>query len=202
MFRKFTRLIVASMALMALLAGTSFAFEEGKDFMVLEKAIPNAQGTLIKVWSYSCPFCYKYDKVVTQPTVDKLPKSIAFKPYHLSSKGDYGKEGTRLFAVLLANDVKKGLSDRDINDKNKSTFKKVKMAYYNAYHDKKERWGAGANPEAFLQLGLDAAGLSKAEFEKRLQDADVQAYIKEWDAQAYDVAKIQGFPASSSTAST
>ncbi len=33
--------------------------------MVLEKPIPNADKTLIKVFSYACPFCYKYDKAVT-----------------------------------------------------------------------------------------------------------------------------------------
>lgn len=43
------------------------AFTEGTDYMVLEKPIPNADKTLIKVFSYACPFCYKYDKAVTGP---------------------------------------------------------------------------------------------------------------------------------------
>ena len=41
---------------------TASAFTEGTDYMVLEKPIPNADKTLIKVFSYACPFCYKYDK--------------------------------------------------------------------------------------------------------------------------------------------
>lgn len=44
---------------------TASAFTEGTDYMVLEKPIPNADKTLIKVFSYACPFCYKYDKAVT-----------------------------------------------------------------------------------------------------------------------------------------
>lgn len=39
--------------------------------MVLEKPIPNADKTLIKVFSYACPFCYKYDKAVTGPVSEK-----------------------------------------------------------------------------------------------------------------------------------
>ena len=37
---------------------------EGQDYVVLEKPIVNADKTLIKVYSYDCPFCYRYDKGV------------------------------------------------------------------------------------------------------------------------------------------
>lgn len=74
----------------------------------------------------------------------------------------------------------------------KSQFKKAKMAYYGAYHDKKERWDAGA--ESFLETGLKASGLSKAEFEKAKEDPRVKALVSEWE-QSFEVAKIQGVPA-------
>lgn len=187
---KFAKTIVKSFALVAFFAGTCFAFTEGTDYVKLAKPIPNAQGTLIKVFSYDCPFCYKYDKKVTPNLVPKLPKDLTFRPFHLKTKGKYGVQGSELFAVLLLKDQKAGLSDRDLYT-DKSLLKKAKMAYYNAYHDKKERWDAG--PDAYLQTGLDAVGMTKAEFDKAKNDPKVKALLKEWD-QSYDVAKVQGVP--------
>ena len=38
------------------------AFTEGEDYVKLEKPLSVEQNTLVKVFSYACPFCYKYDK--------------------------------------------------------------------------------------------------------------------------------------------
>lgn len=187
---KFVKTIAKSLALVALFAGSCFAFTEGTDYVKLAKPIPNAQGTLIKVFSYDCPFCYKYDKKITPNLVPKLPSDLKFRPFHLKTKGKYGVQGSELFAVLLLKDQKAGLSDRDLYGP-KSLLKKAKMAYYTAYRDKKERWDAG--PDAYLKTGLDAVGMSKAEFDKAKADPKVKALLKEWDA-SYDVAKVQGVP--------
>lgn len=64
------------------------AFTEGTDYMVLEKPIPNADKTLIKVFSYACPFCYKYDKAVTGPVSDKVADLVTFTPFHLETKAN------------------------------------------------------------------------------------------------------------------
>jgi thiol:disulfide interchange protein DsbA len=63
------------------------------------------------------------------------------------------------------------------------------MAYYQAYHDKKERWEAG--PEAFLKTGLDAAGMSKEEFEAARNSPKVKALLEEWEV-SYEIGKRQG----------
>lgn len=190
MFHKVIKSVFASLALVALLAGTGFAFTEGEDYLVLEKPIPNAQGTLIKVFSYDCPFCYKYDKSVTPKLVPQLPKEITFRPFHLKTKGKYGVQGSELFAVLLVKDQEAGLTDKELYS-DKSLLKKAKMAYYTAYHDKKERWDSG--PEAYFKTGLDAVGMSKEEFEKAKTSPKVQALIKEWEV-SYYIAGIQGIP--------
>ena len=190
MKRKLFQTLIAAIALVAIFAGSGFAFTEGTDYLVLEKPIPNAQNTLIKVFSYDCPFCYKYDKAVTPKVVPQLPADVTFRPFHLKTKGKYGVQGRKLVAVLLAKDQANGLSDKELYS-DKSLLKKAKMAYYQAYHEKKERWDAGE--EAYLQTGLDAVGMSKAEYEEGLKDPKVQALIAEWD-QSYDVAKIQGIP--------
>lgn len=164
------------------------AATEGTDYVVLDKPIPNAQGTLIKVFSYDCPFCYKYDKSVTPAVVAKLPKTVSFRPFHLKTKGKYGVQGSGLFAVLVAKDQAAGVALTADN----SSFKKAKMAYYAAYHDKKERWDAG--PDAYLKTGLDAAGLSAADFAAAKAKPEVGQLLAEWEA-SYEVAKIQGVPA-------
>lgn len=186
-----SKIIAKSLALVAILSSTCFAFSEGSDYVTLKKPIPNAKNTLIKVFSYDCPFCYKYDKQVTPKVVPRLPADLQFRPFHLKTKGKYGPQGSELFAVLLVRDQKNGLKDKDLYSE-KSLLKKAKMAYYNAYHDKKERWDAG--PDAYLQTGLNAVGMTRAEFDKEKNDPKVKALLKEWDA-SYEVAKIQGVPA-------
>jgi protein-disulfide isomerase len=186
--RHISTALVAAAALAALSTlNPALAATEGTDYVVLEKPIPNAQGTLIKVFSYDCPFCYKYDKAVTPAVVPKLPKGITFRPFHLKTKGKYGVQGSELFAVLIAKDNAAGMPLTAEN----SSFKKAKMAFYGAYHDKKERWDAG--PEAYLKTGLDAAGMSAAEFAAAKAKPEVQKLLAEWDA-SYEVAKVQGVP--------
>lgn len=173
---------------LAIMPLSSFAFSEGTDYVKLETPIPNAQGTLIKVFSYDCPFCYRYEKSVVGPVLEKLNGSLVYKPYHLSTKATYGKEGSLLFATLMVKDQDNG---KTVTDKD-SMFSKAKMAYYQAYHDKKERWDSGA--DAFLQTGLDAAGMSKADYEAAQKDPRVQELLDTWEV-SYEVAKIQGVPA-------
>lgn len=173
----------------AVLSFSVAAFTEGTDYIVLEKVIPDAQGTLIKVFSYDCPFCYRYDKGVTPVVMQQVNDIVKFDPFHLETKGKYGVVASELFAVLINKDQESGVSLLD----DKSLFKKAKFAFYNAYHDKKERWGGGA--DEFLKTGLDAVAMSKEDFEQALTDPKVQAMLKRWKEYAYDVAKIQGVPA-------
>ena len=165
------------------------AFSEGEDYVKLEKPLNVGQNTLVKIFSYACPFCYKYDKSVTPKVVDKIP-GLKYEPFHLKTKGEYGELGSKIFAVLIVMDEAKGVSLFDEN----SLFKKAKFAYYKAYHDKKERWSDGKDADAFLKTGLDAAGISKVDSEKELANPKVVELLKNWD-DSYDVAKIQGVPA-------
>lgn len=185
---KLPKSLAKGLALSLLVATASFGFTEGTDYVKLEKPIANADKTLIKVFSYDCPFCYKYEKAVVPVILPKLPEGVTYRPFHLKTKGKYGTAASELFAVLLVKDQDNGI--KSVMDEH-SQFKKAKMAYYNAYHDKKERWDAGE--DAFLETGLKASGLSKAEFDKMKEDPRVKALFNEWE-QSYDVAKIQGVP--------
>lgn len=122
---------------------------------------------------------------------------VAFTPFHLETKGEYGKQASEVFAVLINKDKAAGISLFDAN----SQFKKAKFAYYAAYHDKKERWSDGKDPAAFIKTGLDAAGMSQADFEAALKEPAVQETLEKWKA-SYAVAKIQGFQPMSLMVST
>lgn len=191
--------VAKSVAVLALVAGVSAsALTEGTDYVVLEKPVTNAEGTVIKVFSYDCPFCYKYDKAVTKPVMEKVP-DMKFVPYHLSTKGVFGAQGTEVLATMIVLDEAAGVNL--LSDDSK--FKKAKFALYKAYHDSKERWGADpsnpANVDAFIKTALDGAGVSKEEFEKAKANPKVAELIAKWgtnqDGTAYAIAKIQGVPA-------
>ncbi len=62
-----------------------FCIYRRHDYMVLENSIPNADKTLIKVFSYACPFCYKYDKAVTGPVSEK---SERYRCFHAVPSGN------------------------------------------------------------------------------------------------------------------
>lgn len=167
-----------------------YELKEGRDFVVLENPIPNARNTVIEVFSYACPFCYRYSKIMPQ-LINALPKNVEFRPYHLEKKGDYGNLASQVFAVLLNKDKKGNIS---ITDTTKSSFAKAQNAYFNAYNVNKERWGNGKDPQAFLHTGLDVAGITIEEFYSFLQDPSVQKILRTWEA-SYDIATIQGVPA-------
>lgn len=184
----FVSLIAVAFVILGLVPTVKAEVVEGVDYVVLESPIPGYENTLFKVFSYDCPFCYKYDKSVTAKVVEKIAPDIKFTVWHLKNKGKYGTQASELFASLISKDRKNGIGLFD----DKSTFKKAKFAYYSAYHDKKQRWDAGA--EAFLQTGFEAAGITSEEFKTLLALPETQARLTEWE-KAIDIAKVQGVPA-------
>ncbi|WP_220271885.1 thiol:disulfide interchange protein DsbA/DsbL [Helicobacter sp. MIT 01-3238] len=166
-----------------------YELKEGRDFIVLKEPLPNAQNSVIEIFSYACPFCYRYSKILPK-VIESLPKNVEFKPYHLEKMGDYGKVASQVFAVLLDKDKKSNITTKD----SKSAFLKAQKAYFSEYNIKKERWGQGKNLQAFLHTGLDAAGVKIEEFYAALQEKGVQEILRSWEA-GYEVAIIQGVPA-------
>ncbi|OBV28671.1 thiol:disulfide interchange protein [Helicobacter sp. CLO-3] len=163
---------------------------EGEDYITLQEPLPNAQNTLIEVYSYACPFCYKYSKILPQ-VIENLPQGMVFKPYHLEQKGSYGKSANLVFAALITIDENKGV---DINDEKLSAFQKAKRAYFDEYHMKKNRWKNGADEAGFVQSGLKAAGVSDEEYRLALEQPRAKELLKEWGS-SYKIALVQGIPA-------
>jgi len=165
------------------------AVREGVDYVTLAKPVAGMDRTVIEVFSYDCTFCYKHDQMVIPNLAKILARDgIRFTPWHLKTRGRYGSNASELFASLMTRDEKAGLGLFD----DRGSFKKAKFAYYRAYHESRERWDRG--PDSFLKTGLDAAGISGAEFQKLLREPATQDRLKDWNG-AYEIARIQGIPA-------
>ena len=174
-------------------APAAFAFSEGKDadYIKLETPLPGGEGKIVKIWSYDCPFCYKFDAGVDPKAAPAAEKAtgLKFDMFHIETKGKYGRAGSELFAWCMLRDKAVGVTDWENPD---SLFKKAKDAVYKAYHRQGERWPEGE--AAFLKTGLDAIGAKPEEFAAARRTPEVQALADSWKP-AYDAAKIQGIPA-------
>lgn len=175
---------------LATLSPLALAFTEGRDYVVLDKPLPDAKNTLIKVWSYDCPFCYKFDKGVDPRVLPRVcgPDGLTFLPWHLETKGKYGRAASEYLALCRILDKKDGKPDNAPD----SRYNLAKMAWYDAYHKMQERWKDGE--DAFIATAAADTGVDAAAFAKHRRDPQVQALADTW-RQAYDAAKVQGIPA-------
>jgi thiol:disulfide interchange protein DsbA len=189
MFRR-SLIKFAAAVVFATAAVPAFSAELGTQYQVLDNPLPVGQGTLVKIYSYDCPFCFRYDIGVDPKVLPRIEKEagLKFMPMHLETKGQYGRAASEFLAMCMLRDQKAGLS---IEDK-ASSFKKAKDAIYLAYHRKSERWTSGE--AAFVKTMADATGISAEEFAKVRKSPEVTQLADSWKV-TYPVAKIQGIPA-------
>lgn len=183
------RKVIVTLCLSALaLFGADY--KEGVNYKTLEQPLNVEKGTIVKVFSFTCPFCYKYDKAVTEKVIKTVEADVpgtTFEVWHLYTKGKYGQQGSNLMAVAAARDLKTGTS---IFAKD-GLLHEMKFSYYKAYHDKKLRWDGGEDD--FYKEGFKILGVNKAQFEKELATPEVQALLQRWKP-SLPIAKIQGIP--------
>ncbi|WP_459875745.1 thiol:disulfide interchange protein DsbA/DsbL [Campylobacter concisus] len=181
--------LIKMLILSAFFALNLSALTEGVEYQTLAKPLNVPKNSVVKVFSYDCPHCYKFDRTITRKLMSKLD-GVKFIPYHLSTKGKLGETTSKIFAALISIDEANGtdlLSDE-------SKFKQAKFAIYKARHDKKDDFANGKDKEKFLNLALEAAHVSKADYEKALSSERAKELLNEWFA-SYDVASISGVPA-------
>ncbi|MFU0842940.1 MAG: Thiol:disulfide interchange protein DsbA [Burkholderia sp.] len=168
----------------------ALAFEKEADWTELEKPIEGAENALIKVFSYDCPFCYKFDQSVDPKIAPRAEKELglAFMPMHLETKGKYGRAASEFFALCILRDRK---AARRL-DAPESLFRKAKEAAYFAYNKMEERWPQGEG--AFIETLCKATGLDPSAVAAERKTPDVQALADSWKA-GYPAAKRQGVPA-------
>ena len=181
--------LIKMLILSAFFALNLSALTEGVEYQTLAKPLNVPKNSVVKVFSYDCPHCYKFDRTITRKLMAKLD-GLKFIPYHLSTKGKLGETTSKIFAALISIDEANGtdlLSDE-------SKFKQAKFAIYKARHDEKDDFNDGKDKQRFIDLALNAAHVSKDEYEKALSSDRAKELLNEWFA-SYDVASISGVPA-------
>ena len=79
---------------LAALAGLSFPlWAKEATYVSLESPFENAAKTLIKIFSYDCPFCYRYDKSIDPWLCEEILPNLGlrFVPVFLESRAKYGQ---------------------------------------------------------------------------------------------------------------
>lgn len=181
--------LIKMLVLSAFFALNLSALTEGVEYQTLAKPLNVPKNSVVKVFSYDCHHCYKFDRTITRKLMSKLD-GVKFIPYHLSTKGKLGETTSKIFAALISIDEANGtdlLSDE-------SKFKQAKFAIYKARHDEKDDFNDGKDKQRFIDLALNAAHVSKDEYEKALSSNRAKELLNEWFA-SYDVASISGVPA-------
>mgnify|MGYP002739794652 FL=1 len=181
--------LIKMLILSAFFALNLSALTEGVEYQTLAKPLNVPKNSVVKVFSYDCPHCYKFDRTITRKLMAKLD-GVKFIPYHLSTKGKLGETTSKIFAALISIDEANGtdlLSDE-------SKFKQAKFAIYKARHDEKDDFNDGKDKQRFIDLALNAAHVSKDEYEKALNSDRAKELLNERFA-SYDVASISGVPA-------
>ena len=181
--------LIKMLILSAFFALNLSALTEGVEYQTLVKPLNVPKNSVVKVFSYDCPHCYQFDRSITKKLMAKLD-GVKFMPYHLSTKGKLGESASKIFATLISIDEINGtdlLSDE-------SKFKQAKFAIYKARHDEKDDFNDGKDKQRFIDLALNAAHVSKDEYEKALSSERAKELLNEWFA-SYDVASISGVPA-------
>ncbi|MDO4874467.1 MAG: thiol:disulfide interchange protein DsbA/DsbL [Campylobacter sp.] len=182
---KFIKMLILS----AFFALNLSALTEGVEYQTLAKPLNVPKNSVVKVFSYDCTHCYQFDRSITRKLMAKLD-GVKFMPYHLSTKGKLGESASKIFAALISIDEVNGtdlLSDE-------SKFKQAKFAIYKARHDKNDDFSNGKDKDRFLNLALEAAHVSKDDYEKALNSERAKELLDAWFA-SYDVASISGVPA-------
>lgn len=167
-----------SAAAMLLTFGVSAGdYTAGKHYIELGDSGFKAPNSVVKVYSTNCPFCYKYEKAVMPSFIKNLPEGVEYDSFHITTKPPLGKEKASVIAVAKTT--------------SEAAYKKVKMAYYANFHDEHKKFADG---EEAISFGLKAAGISRADYDSKINTKELKDILAKWD-QGLPVAKVKGIPA-------
>ncbi len=116
MLRRTLVKFTAAFALAASIS-TAHAYTAGEHYLVLDKPEASAAGTLTKVWTIGCPFCYRYEKLV-DPTLSREVQETAglrFVPLLLETQGEVSRRASEFLIYCRMKDEAAGrrLTDED-----------------------------------------------------------------------------------------
>ena len=190
--RKMIKNLIAGSILLA--ATSLFALSEGKEYFKLSDAdaLPNAQGTVIELFSYMCIHCYNQYRANTVQTLSELLPDYKIEEWQVREMGKYGGLLAKILVYAASLDRVEGYAASSP----KSYSHKIVGSYFEAHFKYRMRW---ASDEEFAKIALNIINEKRA---KKATLSDIEAFVKE-DGKAalnrvhhaINVAKKSGTPA-------
>ncbi|EGK8097316.1 thiol:disulfide interchange protein DsbA/DsbL [Campylobacter lari] len=163
------------------------ALSEGKEYITLKTPIPNAQNSLIEVFSYRCIHCYTHHQFHTLAKVKEVLPNLKYDLFSVSSMSEYGGALNEMFALASFKEKSLGL---DVTSEKSLTYKLADV-YFVSHFEKKLNLN---NLDLFYKIGLNAIGSSKEELQKFLQTKEAKELLVAYDV-ANEISRNYGTPA-------
>ncbi|HEC1780884.1 TPA: thiol:disulfide interchange protein DsbA/DsbL [Campylobacter lari] len=163
------------------------ALSEGKEYITLKTPIPNAQNSLIEVFSYRCIHCYTHHQFHTLAKVKEVLPNLKYDLFSVSSMSEYGGALNEMFALASFKEKALGL---DVTSEKSLTYKLADV-YFVSHFEKKLNLN---NLDLFYKIGLNAIGASKEELQKFLQTKEAKELLVAYD-EANEISRNYGTPA-------
>jgi thiol:disulfide interchange protein DsbA len=76
------------------------AFKEGEHFMSIDPIFGLPNNSVVEVFWYGCPHCYKMEKVISSPEFKEKSKGWSFQKFHLAKKDGVVGFDFRVYSAL------------------------------------------------------------------------------------------------------
>lgn len=155
-------------------------YKEGTHYEDIQE-LKEQKNKIIYVYSLYCPYCALYSESLIPELTKNIPESVVIDDAYYAPKGQYGAEAIKVMAVIKYIDPAK--------------YHTAKQAYF---HELNQNGGAKLNNKGadnFINFGLDSVGISRAEYDKLADSAEVKKTVDEWSSVALPSAtKVGGIP--------
>ncbi|ENC9217004.1 thiol:disulfide interchange protein DsbA/DsbL [Campylobacter lari] len=163
------------------------ALSEGKEYITLKTPIPNAQNSLIEIFSYRCIHCYTHHQFHTLAKVKEALPNLKYDLFSVSSMSEYGGVLNEMFALASFKEKALGL---DVTSEKSLTYKLADV-YFISHFEQKLNLN---DLDLFYKIGLNAIGASKEELQKFLQTKEAKELLTAYDV-ANEISRNYGTPA-------
>ncbi|MBX1886708.1 thiol:disulfide interchange protein DsbA/DsbL [Campylobacter peloridis] len=175
-------------AILAFIFGVSAnALSEGKEYIVLKTPIPNAQNSLIKIFSYRCGYCYNHHQFNTLARIKEVLPNLRYDIFSVSSMSEFGNELNEIMALASFKEKALGMDSAS----EKSLTHKVADVYFVSHFEQRQNLN---DINLFYKIGLNSIGASKEELVQFLKTNDAKEILKAYSI-ANEISKNYGTPA-------
>ncbi|AJC84368.1 thiol:disulfide interchange protein DsbA/DsbL [Campylobacter peloridis] len=175
-------------AILAFIFGVSAnALSEGKEYIVLKTPIPNAQNSLIKIFSYRCGYCYNHHQFNTLARIKEVLPNLRYDIFSVSSMSEFGNELNEIMALASFKEKALGMDSAS----EKSLTHKVADVYFVSHFEQRQNLN---DINLFYKIGLNSIGASKEELMQFLKTNDAKEILKAYSV-ANEISKNYGTPA-------